>query len=252
MTFLDFYNSFVEQPLENYMTYFDIMDIFLVFFWSLILGFIIAFTYRMTHREMSYSQNFTQSLVLISVIVALIMLIVGTNIARALAFVGTLSLVRFRNSVRDSRDLGFIFFITCNSIICGIRLFPIAIIITVFSCGLIFFMSFTQFGQNNSIQSILEIDLPMSKDFTEILIPIFVSYLKDYSLLSMDSLNDEINRLRFLIRFNNKASLLTLQNFRKNRDLLEDYMTPKAQFLSEINRIVIISNLKLVSHEEVT
>ncbi|TFG09492.1 MAG: DUF4956 domain-containing protein, partial [Promethearchaeota archaeon] len=210
MTFHDFYNSFVEQSLSNFMIDLDLMDIFLVFFWSLILGHIIAFTYRMTHREMSYSQNFTQSLVLISVIVAVIMLIVGTNIARALAFVGTLSIVRFRNSVRDSRDLGFIFFIVCNSMICGIRFFPIAMILTAFGCGLIFFMSSTQFGQNDSVQTILEMDLPVSKDYAQVLAPIFGSYLEDYSLLYVDSLNNDKNRLCFLIKFKKKASLLVL------------------------------------------
>jgi hypothetical protein len=206
----------------------------------------------MTHREMSYSQNFTQNLVLISVIVALIMLIVGTNIARALAFVGTLSLVRFRNSVSDSRDLGIIFFIVCNSIICGIRFFPIAIIITAFGCGLIFLMTFTKFGQNDSVQSILEMDIPVSIDFTKILVPIFISHLKDYSLLYVDSLNNDKNRLCFLIKFKNSASLLTFSNFRKNRDLFEDCINLKAQLLSEINEIGFITNIKIESHKEVT
>ncbi len=245
MTFHDFYSNFIEQSLENFMTELDLMDIVLVIFWSLILGFIIAFTYRMTHSGISYSQNFTQCLVLISMIVAVIMLIVGTNIARALAFVGTLSIVRFRNSVRDSRDLGFIFFIVCISIICGIRFFPIAMIATVVGCGLIFLMNFTQFGQNDSEMSILEMCLPVSKDYTKILAPIFISYLKYYSLLYVDSLNKDENRLCFIIKFKKKVSILSLPNFRKNRDLFENYLTPKALLLSEIIELGYITNVKL-------
>ena len=42
-------------------------------------------------------------------IVALVMLIVGSNIARAFALVGALSIIRFRNAVKETRDVGFIF-----------------------------------------------------------------------------------------------------------------------------------------------
>jgi drug/metabolite transporter (DMT)-like permease len=43
-------------------------------------------------------------------VVAVIMLIIGSNIARAFTLVGALSIIRFRNAVKETRDVGFIFF----------------------------------------------------------------------------------------------------------------------------------------------
>ena len=44
-----------------------------------------------------------------SVTVSVIMLIIGSNLARAFALVGALSIIRFRTAVKDPRDVAFIF-----------------------------------------------------------------------------------------------------------------------------------------------
>lgn len=49
------------------------------------------------------------SLILVSVIISLIMIIIGSNIARAFALVGAMSIVRFRNPIKETRDLIFLF-----------------------------------------------------------------------------------------------------------------------------------------------
>lgn len=38
------------------------------------------------------------------------MCIVGSNVARAFTMAGALSIIRFRNNIKDTRDIGFIFF----------------------------------------------------------------------------------------------------------------------------------------------
>jgi len=44
-----------------------------------------------------------------SMVTGLIMLIIGSNIARAFSLVGALSVIRFRNAVKETRDIGFMF-----------------------------------------------------------------------------------------------------------------------------------------------
>ena len=60
---------------------------------------IIGFIYRYTHKGASYSQSYVHTLVIIGTVVALIMLIIGSNIAKAFALVGALSIVRFRKEL---------------------------------------------------------------------------------------------------------------------------------------------------------
>src|SRR5512145_2556108 len=69
----------------------------------------LAYFYRETHRGLSYSASFTHTIIIMGVTISLIMVLIGSNIARAFALVGALSIIRFRNPVKDARDVGFIF-----------------------------------------------------------------------------------------------------------------------------------------------
>ena len=246
MILQDFFSTFLEQSFRNLGTEVDLMDVFLVLFWSLVLSVIIAITYRGTHRGVSYSQTFTQNLVLIGMIVAIVMLIIGTNIARAFTLLGALSIVRFRNAVKDSRDVGFIFFVMAIGMACGTKFYPLAMIGTFAGCGLMYFMTYTQFGQKGLAQDILEMYFPVDKDYAKVLTPIFISFLKYYSLLGVDSVNESINRLSFIITFKQKSPLFSLSSFRKNRDVFEDKLTPKAQLLREIQKFDYVTNIRVI------
>lgn len=246
MMFQDIFSKFMEESFRNLGTEIDLFDVFLVIFWSLVLSLIIAITYRGTHRGVSYSQTFTQNLVLIGMIVSLVMLIIGTNIARAFTLLGALSIVRFRNAVKDSRDVGFIFFVMVIGMACGTRFYPIAMIGTFAGCGLMYFMTYTQFGQKGLAQDILELYFPISKDYAKILTPIFIVYLKYYSLLGVDSIDDNTNRLSFLVTFKQKSKLLSFSNFKKSREIFEDKLTPKAALLTEIQKFDYVTNVKVI------
>ena len=246
MMLQDLIGTFMEESFRNLGTEIDLMDVILVLFWSLVLCFVIAITYRGTHRGVSYSQGFTQNLVLIGMVVSVVMLIVGTNIARAFTLLGALSIVRFRNAVKDSRDVGFIFFVMAIGMACGTKFYPLAMIATFVGCGLMYFMSYTQFGQKGFAQDILEMYFPVSKDYAKILSPIFISYLKYYSLLGVDSIDENTNRLSFIITFKRKSKLMSLSRIKKSREFFEDKLTPKATLLKEIQKLEYISNVKVI------
>lgn len=242
----DFFTTFMELSFRNLGTEIDLMEVLLVLFWSLLLSIVIAITYRGTHRGVSYSQTFTQNLVLIGMIVAVVMLIIGTNIARAFTLLGALSIVRFRNAVKDSRDVGVIFFVMVIGMACGTQFYPVAMIATFVGCGLMYFMTYTQFGQKGLAQDILEMYFPISEDYAKVLSPIFISYLKYYSLLGVDSVDEKTNRISFIITFKQKTKLFSLSNFKRAKVIFEDKLTPKAKLLSEIQRIDYITNVKVI------
>ena len=76
---------------------------------ALVLGFVIAWVYRYTHKGLSYSQSFTQTILFVCLIVAIVMMVIGSSLAKALALVGALSIIRFRTVVKDTRDTAFVF-----------------------------------------------------------------------------------------------------------------------------------------------
>lgn len=75
------------------------------------LGFGVAITwlYRICRRE-SAASPFPATLVLLSILIAMVTQVIGDNVARAFSLVGALSIVRFRTSVRDTKDTAFVIF----------------------------------------------------------------------------------------------------------------------------------------------
>jgi len=72
-------------------------------------GWLVAWLYRRT-RDGSETPSLSTTLVLMAVLIAAVTQVIGTNVARAFSLVGTLSIVRFRTVVRDTRDTAFVIF----------------------------------------------------------------------------------------------------------------------------------------------
>src|SRR3989344_7561019 len=125
---------------------FTITDVFVVLILSTILCMIVAKTYKLTHDNVSYSKQFVQIIVVFGVVVSVIMLIIGSNIARAFTLVGALSIVRFRNAIKETRDVGFIFFMMAIGMATGTRFYGLAVLLTLFICLLVIGMVWFNFG----------------------------------------------------------------------------------------------------------
>jgi len=245
MWLVDFIKKFIEDSfftLGSNVSTIEVTDVIIVFFWSIVLSVLIGITYRGTHRSISYSQNFTQTLVLLGIIIGTIMVIIGTDIARAFTLVGALSVVRFRNALKETRDIGFIFFVMAVGMACGIRFYIVGIMLTGVGCSLMYFMTYTKFGQKGLAQDILELDFPVSKDYAQILSPIFVRHLKYYTMLGIDSIDENTNRISFIVTFKQKTKLLSVK---KGGGFIRESGS-KVNLLSEVQKIPYISNVKVI------
>src|SRR3989344_3437682 len=77
---------------------------------SFVLSILVAFVYQYTHKGYSYSKNFVSSLILVTLVVCVIIMVIGNSLARAFALLGAFSIIRFRTPVKDTKDIGYIFF----------------------------------------------------------------------------------------------------------------------------------------------
>ncbi|MEZ4737195.1 MAG: DUF4956 domain-containing protein [Caldilineaceae bacterium] len=181
--------NFLEllQSLEATAGEFSANDIILTIILSFILAAIVGWTYQITHRAPTYTQSYVHTLVLMSMVVAIIMLIIGSNIARAFTLVGALSIVRFRNAIKDTRDVGFIFFAMAVGMACGTRFYALAAIATVVICLLMWAMIklnfFAQPVSRHLLKVRLAADLPYDTLFTDI----FTRFLNQWELVAMET-----------------------------------------------------------------
>jgi len=123
------------------------------------LNFVIAKVYSLTHGGYSYSKNFLQAIVLVGITVSLIMVIIGSDIARAFALVGAMSIVRFRTPIKDSRDLVFIFAAIAVGMACGVQFFALAAIFTVAMTGLVLVFHYARFGELSDNGYVLRVQI---------------------------------------------------------------------------------------------
>lgn len=94
---------------------------------SFVLCSIIAKLYQLTFQSLSYSRGFVHTLILGGMITCMVMMSMGDSLARGVGMLGALSLIRFRTSVRDPRDMMFLFASLGLGISCGAGLFSVAI-----------------------------------------------------------------------------------------------------------------------------
>ena len=168
---------------------FTIVDIFTILVLSTFLCFIAALTYKYTHEGISYSPSFVHTTIMFGVLVSAIMLIIGSNIARAFALVGTLSIIRFRNAIKDTRDVGFIFFMMTIGMAVGTRFFSLAVILTFFVCLLIIALKWFNFAsKKNDEEQLLKIVTPAGMDYEKEFEKIFSTYLTKWNAINIEDI----------------------------------------------------------------
>ena len=94
---------------------------------AIAMGLFIYLIYRVNSRSGFYNRSFNKSLATLPVITAAIMLAMGSNLTISLGMVGALSIVRFRNAVKNAADLTYLFWSISIGIVIGAGLFELAI-----------------------------------------------------------------------------------------------------------------------------
>lgn len=182
----------MDQFLQNSMNDFNIVttvmaiDVVLSILMASVFNVILAKFYTVTHEGYSYSRSFVHSIVLVGVTIALIMVIIGSNIARAFALVGAMSIVRFRNPVKDSRDLVFIFAAIAIGMACGTQFYLYAAIFLFIFCLLL--ISFKYFGFGNLDHLSYVVKIRMDKDKRSKLIDALGKFSTQHTIIAVEKL----------------------------------------------------------------
>jgi uncharacterized membrane protein YhiD involved in acid resistance len=179
--------SALLNSLQDSTQTFTAMDVVLTIVLSFALSLVIGWIYRATHRGTSYSQTFVHTLIIVSTVVAVVMLIIGSNIARAFTLVGALSIVRFRNAVKETRDVGFIFFAMAIGMACGTRFYLLAVVATLVICLLILAMVKLNMFAKELREQILKIRLPSDIPYATLFDSTFDKHLARADLIAVES-----------------------------------------------------------------
>lgn len=192
---MDIFNNIQDLSSE-----FTVLDVVLVLVLSFLASAFIGWIYKITHKGTSYTQSFVFTLVLNGMVVALVMMIVGSNIARAFSLVGALSIIRFRNAVKETRDVGFIFFTMAVGMAIGTRFYTLAVIGTVVISLMIMLMTRFDWYARDMATQILRIQIPGTMPFSGVFDHAFLKYTSTSELISVDTIQGgAMNELTYSI-----------------------------------------------------
>lgn len=156
---------------------------------STVLSLIVSWAYIRTHSGHSYSRSYVHTMIFVGVTISLIMVVIGSNIARAFALVGAMSIVRFRNPVKDSRDVAFLFICMAIGMAVGTKFYLFSIIFSVFICCLAFGLHLSGFG--NSAEIVYVARLRMRDTTREAVEDAIANTTSGFAVVSIDKLANQ-------------------------------------------------------------
>lgn len=216
---MDILNQFFSALQDN-TDVFNTSDIIFSTTLSFLLSLVIAYTYKITYRGVSYTQSYVHTLILMSMVVSVIMLVIGSNIARAFSLVGALSIIRFRNAIKDTRDVGYIFFAMAVGMASGTRFYLVAIVATLLISFILWGMVNLNMFAKDMREQVLKIRLPADMRPEALFERVFDRYLTRYNLIAVESVQAGLlTELVYGIELRNEAEA---QDFLQELSRLND------------------------------
>jgi uncharacterized membrane protein YhiD involved in acid resistance len=154
---------------------------------SLVLAFglaqAIATTYMLTFRGMSYSRNFVQGIPLGAIVTCMLLMAIGDSIAAGIGLAGGLSIIRFRTTMRDPRDMVFIFAGLAVGIVCGLRAYPAGITGTAVFCVAVLLMDRMAYGARHQFDALVR--LVSDREASDLVVPILAKHTDEHVLVTL-------------------------------------------------------------------
>ncbi len=124
------------------------------------LAQLVSAVYITTFRGLSYSRSFVQGIPLGAIVTSMLMLAIGDSIAAGIGLAGGLSIVRFRTTMRDPRDMVFVFAGLGVGIACGLQAYPAAIGGTLMFCAASILLFGIHYGARKQFDGLLRLVAP--------------------------------------------------------------------------------------------
>ncbi len=199
---------------------------------AFVLGQVLAWVYYFTHSGLSYSRSFVQSLIVITVVVAMVMAVIGTSIITAVGLMGALAIIRFRNIIKDTRDIAFIFCSLVIGMASGSQRYAVAVVGTVILSLIILYLYLVGFGTHQPHNGFLRF-VSKAHIGPESPIPtILRRFCGSFTLISAQGTGYGTNDVEY-------AYQLMIRDATKNQ-----------QLLSELQKVEGLENISLMMQEQ--
>lgn len=212
----------------------QMLEIILALTLSFTLMCLISAVYKQTYRGSDYSQDYVHTLIILGTVVSVVIMVVRGDSATAFGMFAAFSIIRFRRSVRQSRDIGFIFLAMAAGLGVGARQYGLAVVTTIIVCAVIFVFSKADVFAPLRLSHFLRIRVTNDVDYDTSFTQCFAQYLTHRELISVESIQaGMMTELRFNVSLKDEthpgAFVAALQQLNGNNRIL---LTTAASSLS--------------------
>jgi uncharacterized membrane protein YhiD involved in acid resistance len=192
-------NAFAQTALSTQELFNVVFSLIL----AILIGLVISQVYKHTHRGLNYENSFLTTLILIAPIVAAIMIFIQGSLVLSLGLVGSLSIIRFRTPIKDTRDMVFLFWVIAVGLGCGIYSWTLVVIFTLLIFVTVIILYLTKYGRSRNQDYVLVLSGDSSYPEDE-LERIIKQHTYDVRVRSRESENDTWEII-FEVRFTDKV-----------------------------------------------
>ena len=104
----------------------------LILFGTLVLMLPVSWVYMSARRVQGHNQSVVQTLIILPLVVAGVIIVVQNSLALAFSLAGVVGAVRFRTTLRDTRDLVFIFLAIAVGFAAGVESLAVGALLSIF------------------------------------------------------------------------------------------------------------------------
>jgi len=133
----------------------DLQDTLISVVLAAIMGSLASQLYKHTHRGLNYEHTFMAALVLLAPIVSVVMLYIRGDLVLSLGLIGSLSIVRFRTAIKDTRDMVFLFWVIAIGLGAGTYNWGVVVVSSFIIMLLVVVLYFVRYGYSPNTDFVL-------------------------------------------------------------------------------------------------
>ena len=207
-----------------------VTDMLIVLASAIGLGVIVSLVYMFVNRNEKYSRGLAFTLIMLPAITSTIILLCNTMVT-AFSIAGAFSIIRFRSTQGNPKDLAFIFLTLAIGLACGKGYILAALILVAVVCLVMIALSLVGFATPRAVKKLLKITIPENLSYEGVFDEVFSKYLVKSSLVKVKSTNyGTMFDLSYEITFKKDVS---------HKEFIDDLRTLNGNLNIAISEVVI-------------
>lgn len=183
-------------------TQFTVGTLLIVLATAIGCGLIMSLVYLFTYRKENYSKGLSITIILLPAIVATIIMMVSSNWGAAFGVAGAFSIIRFRSTQGNPKDLAYIFSALAVGLACGQGYIKAALVMVAVLAAVLLILYFVGYASPRSLKMQLKITIPESLNYTGVFDEVMAKYTTQFKLVKVKSTNfGTMFDLTFVISF---------------------------------------------------